>query len=399
MQPTTMSADAAGQAENPGGMPTETALNLLLVCSDPAWSKAVQEVTNSVAVQSFDTRSAIVRLAGTSVNFSHLLLQDRRDDGLFDALFQLSSEAAGTETEILLLGGNEVGQRPQNVTRIAHSGSVQEALMVGPRRRGPSDVEMKLDELRDALDRSLITTRYQPIVRMADRQPVALEVLARLDHPVRGTVLPDRFVPQIEDAGLAERLTDVVAERAFTDLAAAGLTRHGFLITVNFPLDVLLKTEAIARLDAHRTAAGIPADMVVVELTESIPVKDFDALRRVLEQVRSRGYRVAIDDVGPAVPGLDDLLELPFTSLKLDMDLVIRSGEDPAVLAFLRGTTDRAHRKGMQVIAEGVETIEAWKRMEAIGVDGAQGFLVARPLPAAAVDVWLDAWRRTPPFV
>jgi len=67
------------------------------------------------------------------------------------------------------------------------------------------------------------------------------------------------------------------------------------LITVNFPLDVLLKTEAIKRLDTQRTAAGIPANLIVVELTESIPVKDFDALRTVLERVRALGYRVAID--------------------------------------------------------------------------------------------------------
>jgi EAL domain-containing protein (putative c-di-GMP-specific phosphodiesterase class I) len=270
--------------------------------------------------------------------------------------------------------------------------------MVGPRQRGSSDIELNLHELREALDRSLISARYQPIVRIADRQPVALEVLARLDHPVQGTVLPDRFVPQIEDAGLAARLTEVVAARAFADLTAAGLTRHGLLITVNFPLDVLLKTEAIARLDAQRIAAGIPPDMIVVELTESTPVKDFDALRHVLEAVRSRGYSVAIDDVGPAVPGLIELLELPFTSLKLDKDLVIRSGEDPAILDFLRDTTERAHRKGMQVVAEGVETVETWNRMDSIGVDGAQGFLVARPLPAGAVDVWLDAWRSTPAF-
>jgi len=114
--------------------------------------------------------------------------------------------------------------------------------------------------------------------------------------------------------------------------------------------------------------------------------------------VRALGYRVAIDDVGPAVPSLSELLELPFTSLKLDKDLVIRSADEPAILDFLRDTTMRAHAKGMQVVAEGVETVDTWNRMDGIGVDGAQGYLVARPLPAAAVDVWLDAWRASPGF-
>ena len=270
--------------------------------------------------------------------------------------------------------------------------------MVGPRSRRPREAPFNLAELQAALNGGMISARYQPIVRMADRQVTALEVLARLDHPDQGTVLPDRFVPQIEDGGLAERLTELITERGLADLASPALRDRGLLITLNFPLDVILRPTAIDRLERQREAAGVAPEHVVLELTESRPVLDFAALRQVLDRVRGLGYRVAIDDVTPAVPGLTQLLELPFTSLKLDKDLVAVAGSDPGTLAFLRETTVRAHGSGMLVIAEGVETIETWRLMRSINVDGAQGYLLARPLPAAAVPVWLDAWPDNPAF-
>ena len=264
--------------------------------------------------------------------------------------------------------------------------------MPRPPRCGAIDLAMQPNELRDALAGSMIETRYQPIVRIADRRPTALEALARLNHPERGTLLPDRFVPQIEDAGLAPELTELVSDRAFADMTGPLLAGRGLAITVNFPLDVLLTPSALRRLEAQRLAAGIPADQVVVELTESRPVEDFVALRRPLEYLRNLGYRVAIDDAGPAVPGLARLVELPFTSLKLDKDLVQQSVDDPAATAALRGMIALAHRHGLPVVAEGVETALIWDHMQALGVAEAQGFLVARPLPVAAVPVWLDAW-------
>jgi EAL domain-containing protein (putative c-di-GMP-specific phosphodiesterase class I) len=230
-------------------------------------------------------------------------------------------------------------------------------------------------------------------VSLTDRRPLALEALARLDHPDQGTVLPDRFVPQIEDAGLAARLTELMTERAFADLASPALRGRSLRVTLNFPLDVILQAAAIERLDAQRQAFGIAADQVVIELTESMPVKNIPELRTVLERIRALGYRAAIDDVAPQVPGLDDLLLLPFTSAKLDKDTVSQAGSDPAMLAFLRDVTTRAHANGMLVVAEGVETVATWDLMRSIGVDGGQGFLLARPLPCAAVPVWLDAWQ------
>jgi EAL domain-containing protein (putative c-di-GMP-specific phosphodiesterase class I) len=252
---------------------------------------------------------------------------------------------------------------------------------------------MPMSEIHAALAGTMIEARYQPIVRVIDRQPVAVEVLARMNHPARGTLLPHRFVPQMEDAGLAPALTEVVTRRAFADMSAPALAPHALLIALNFPLDVLVP-EAMSLLDTQRIAAGIRPEQVVVELTESRPVEDVAGLQHAVERLRNSGYGVVIDDIQPEVPRLQALLELPFTGVKLDMDLVRLLAGDESSREFTRGIVEVAKARGLTVTAEGVEDAATWNRLADLGVDQVQGFLVARPMMAVAVPVWLRRWAK-----
>jgi len=257
---------------------------------------------------------------------------------------------------------------------------------------------MTLDpaQLREVLDTSSVELRYQPIIHIADRRPVGLEALARLIHPRLGILRPGQFVPQIEAAGLAERFTAMVSARVFDDLTGAALADTGLRVSLNFPLDVMLSEAALAGLEQQRAAAGIPADRMIIELTESQPVQDVAALRLSVSRLRALGYGVAIDDVGPAVPHLDHLLDLPFTSLKLDMALVTQAATSPDVVRYLTSTVQQARQHALTVVAEGVETEATLEHMRQIGVDHVQGYLAARPLPLSAVPVWLKNWTSPP---
>jgi EAL domain-containing protein (putative c-di-GMP-specific phosphodiesterase class I) len=392
MSPMTETGCEPGSDLPPPQAAAHSAREVLLVCRDASWARAVRSACQNDHVTATDARGALRGLAGLAPPYSHLLLQSCCDDGLLDALFLLSSEAAGSDTELILLGDRPAPGHQLTTIRSASPRSVREALMTGPRSTRSTMADLPLDDLRAALDGGRISARYQPIVRIRDRAPIALEVLARLDHPDKGVVLPDRFVPRIEDAGLADRLTEVITARAFAELSTPALRDRDLIVTLNFPLDVILKPEALARLDAQRAAAGIPAHRVAIELTESMPVRDFDSLRLVLNSIRAMGYRAAIDDVSPTVSGLNQLLTLPFTTLKLDKGLITRAADDAATLAFVRETTSRAQAGGMSVVAEGIETVALWDLVAGLGVDGAQGYLLARPLPAAAVAIWLDDW-------
>jgi len=181
-------------------------------------------------------------------------------------------------------------------------------------------------------------------------------------------------------------------------MTSASMLPSGLSVSLNFPLDVLLGTDAMARLETQRQAAGVPVERLVIELTESQAVRDLVALRGAVEDARRAGYRIVIDDVGPAVAGLDKLLDLPFTGIKLDKELILRLETAADVVVEVERIVILAKARGLTVVAEGVEHVGVWHRLRALGVDQAQGFLVGHPLPAAAVPVWLASWQELPDF-
>jgi EAL domain-containing protein (putative c-di-GMP-specific phosphodiesterase class I) len=254
-----------------------------------------------------------------------------------------------------------------------------------------------LADIREALGAERIQAVYQPVVRLSDRVPVCLEVLARLDHPERGRLAPDLFVPQIEDAGLGFALTREVVARAFEEWGGAALERLDLTLAFNFPLDVLLHPAMPMWLDERREAAGIAVERVWIELTETSPVTDLADLTHAITCLREAGYSLAIDDVGPGAREAQHLLGIGFSALKLDKGLVRGSRDDPAMAALLTETVAAAQRNGLFVVAEGIEDQECWRRMVAAGVEEAQGYLIARPMPAGEVAAWYRTWRSGDP--
>lgn len=252
-------------------------------------------------------------------------------------------------------------------------------------------------ELRAALAGTGLAACYQPVVRLRDRHAVSLEVLARLDHPRYGMLSPDQFVPQMEDAGLARRLTESVAALAFDDHALY-LAQLGLTIALNFPLDVLLDAAALAALDKRREAAGIPATRLLIELTESRPLDAGDAgemraFGAAVRHLRDLGYGLAIDDLGPETANLPALLGCGLTALKLDRSIVEASATAPRAARFIGETVEVARTAGLTVIAEGVADGAGWHRMCDFGVDQAQGYFISPPLYAPRVSAWLEEWR------
>jgi EAL domain-containing protein (putative c-di-GMP-specific phosphodiesterase class I) len=340
--------------------------------------------------------AAISRLAPSRHGISHLLLEPALAGDALPALMGLTAGEGASGVGLIVLGAASL---PGDAPAPAHVQFVPQAsagwlarAVSAPLRRAPADAFPEVSDLRQAVSSDLVHARYQPIVRIADRVPVSLEVLARIDHPLHGTVGPDLFVPQVEAAGLARELTETMIVRACADWSGDALERYGLSLALNVPLDVLLSPQAITALEAHRAACSIPARRIVIELTETQPLDRLEELRTAVVRLRGLGYRMAIDDVGPDVRDHSPLLALPFTSLKVDKGVVLNALHSPASEAFLLATIAEAHRAGLKVVAEGIETPEIWDRMAAAGVDEAQGFLVSRPLPAAAVGPWHADW-------
>lgn len=371
-------------------------LDVLLVSDDPRWTAPVREAVAAEGgvVETVSARAAVARLASAWTNLSHVLVDQNGAEGLLAALTELTADTASADVTLLLLGSTAAQPGP-HVIQSADRQSIAASLAVRHFTARPSEPTLRAAELLEVVSGEMIETRYQPIVRLADRETVAVEVLARLNHPTHGTVTPDWFVPRFEDAGLSFTLTDLVSTRALADLIGPNFRGLNLAMALNYPLKVLAHPRAAINLDERRASLGLTPEQVQIELTESRPVEDFAALGQSLEHLRSLGYRISIDDVGPAVKNLPRLLTLPFTGLKLDKGIVRLIGTQGAGASLAPRVVEQARARGLTVVAEGVETREMWDRLRAMGVEEAQGYYVARPLPAAAVPVWLDAWRAT----
>ncbi len=394
---------------------------MLLVSDDPRWTAPVREAVAAEGgvVETVSARTAVARLASAGAHLSHVLVDRNGAEGLLGTLTELTSDTASAEVTLLVLGSAAGRTGPGTPESGLPGSSVPGSSLPGPGLPGPgviasadrqsiaaslavrhfpaehSQPSLPPSELLDVVSSEMIETRYQPIVRLSDRETVAVEVLARLNHPTHGAVTPDWFVPRFEDAGLAFTLTSLVSTRARADLTGPSFRGLGLAMALNYPLKVLSHPQAAVSLDERRAALGLTPDQVQIELTESRPVEDFGALGSSLEHLRSLGYRILIDDVGPAVKNLARLLTLPFTGLKLDKGIVRLIGTHGPGASLAPRVVEQARERGLTVVAEGVETRDMWDRLRALGVQEAQGYFVARPLPAAAVPVWLDAWRAT----
>jgi len=259
------------------------------------------------------------------------------------------------------------------------------------RRQIPTD---NPNDLAIGLKRGEITVRYQPAVRISDRKPVLLEGLARWQRRDDTPLSPDSFIPLAERCGLGRALSIAVAHRAFTEMALPA-ARIGAAVSLNLPLNVLVERDVLGWLRELQVQTKFPFSALILEMTETAPVLDRSALRRALERLREAGLAVLIDDMG-----LDedraDLLSLPFAGIKLDRHLISAMPTKRRARAEVQRLVRMAHAAGMTVTAEGVSDSCLWRAVAAAGVDHAQGYAIARPLPAAALGAWNYAWRSQP---
>ena len=383
-----MTAAAAPAATHPGW-------HLLLLSRDPAWADAVRHELDrqgrgTVAVAT-SPEDALTRLVEPSHAYSHLLVEPKAAGPYLRDLVGVSARKGGSHVQLLLLGdANDAMVDP--TLRRARLPTDVPGLLGQQAGVGPPLPPLSASEIAVMFRTEFLECHFQPIVRVRDRRPVGVETLVRMQHPQRGIIGPDHFIPQVERAGLSLRLTEAVARIAVEEIRPAFLEAHDLLITLNLPLDVLLLPEALSRIDAHRALFSVPVERVLIELTESRPVIDLGGLGAALDRWRAAGYRVAIDDMGPEMMHQLELFDLPFSLIKLDKEIVLRSEHDTLARRYLQRTVDNAHRRSLAVIAEGIENEAMWERMDELGVEYIQGYLVARAMPAAALGDWLEMW-------
>ncbi len=242
-----------------------------------------------------------------------------------------------------------------------------------------------LGELDDALRSGAITVLYQPKLNLVTRQIDAVEALVRWNHPERGLLPPDCFIPLFEERNRIDDLTVAVLSRALADMR--GWCEQGLTIgvAVNISAALLTSDNFINRALALVGRSGAPTHRLTFEVTESAQFEDTDKAIAALERCRATGIRISMDDYGTGQSALNYLKLLPLSELKIDRMFVAQAHVDRSDAMLVRSTVQLAHELGLKVVAEGVEEAACLAFLEQIGCDYAQGYLVGRPLDAEAL--------------
>ncbi len=223
---------------------------------------------------------------------------------------------------------------------------------------------------------------YQPQVRLSDGAVVAAEALVRWQHPGRGLQMPMSFLPMAERGGLEIPLTHHLIGVAVRQAARWRADGRVCRVSVNVSPGALSDDAFAGRVLAALGAAGLPAELLRLELTETSIMRDPDRAVRALREVGAHGVSVSVDDFGTGFSSLAQLRHVPADELKIDRTFVrdLRDGTPDAVM--VRSSIDLGHNLGLEVVAEGVEDVETLTRLRAMSCDYAQGYVLSRPVPA-----------------
>jgi diguanylate cyclase len=253
-----------------------------------------------------------------------------------------------------------------------------------------NDIELHLEGTIES-DSGALVLHYLPEFDMRTGEVLATEALIRWRHPTRGLLMPDSFMGVVESINLAGKLGRLVLRSAcaqFSYWHKRGLGRD-IVLRVNVSPAQLVTDGFVAMVAATLDEFILDPRAVCLEITENVVVKDIDTTHKTLAGLKEVGVQVAIDDFGTGYSALTYLKSLPVDSLKIDKEFVRDLGTDVADLAILRQVMALADAFGLEVIAEGVETVAAAKALLDLGCHRAQGFLLSRPLDTAAMGALL----------
>jgi EAL domain-containing protein (putative c-di-GMP-specific phosphodiesterase class I) len=238
------------------------------------------------------------------------------------------------------------------------------------------DLEMKkaakekADRIRSVLESEQMAMVYQPIWKLGNSRPVGFECLARFAGEPRRS--PDKWFTEAAEAGLGTAL----------ELAAI---RKGLSALASLPADVYIAVnvspETIVSGELSDALMGMPAERIVLEITEHAHIADYERLVAALHPLRVRGMRLAVDDAGAGYSGLQHILQIHPDLIKLDISLTRNINLDPARKALASALVAFARDTGSRIIAEGVETESELNALRSIGIEKAQGYFLGRPMP------------------
>jgi diguanylate cyclase (GGDEF)-like protein len=326
----------------------------------------------------------------------------QRFQGSFDERFDLGGRTARLTASIGIAtarGGDPSGRRSTDLIGDA------DLAMYAAKRAGRSRIRvfspdlraavqqkvLVAEELREAIEIGQLVLHYQPVLHLPTGRVDGVEALVRWQHPERGLLPPGEFIAVAEQYELIDPLTRWVlgaATRQAAEWAASGLP---LCISVNVSAATLATGTLVDDVATALAASGLPADRLIVELTETTVAEDAERAASQFAALRASGVEVAIDDFGSGFSSLGQLVNIPAGLLKIDRSLVAGAADRRSQsAAAIAAVVALARSCGMRALAEGVETVEQLALAATLGCTFAQGYYIARPMPAAGLLRWLQ---------
>lgn len=260
--------------------------------------------------------------------------------------------------------------------------------------RAQATTRLQLEtEMRGALDRGEFEIHYQPIINLATNEIQGFEALMRWQHPVRGMVSPEEFIPAAEETGLILPLGRWILGESCRQMRAwheRYPRAESLVVSVNLSARQFLKADLAEQVLGALETAGLPAKCLKLEITESYLIENIDKAVTIMNRLREIGVELSLDDFGTGYSSLSYLHRLPVNSLKIDRSFVTRMSESEDNSEIVRTIVQLAQNLKMDVIAEGIETDEQLLQLNELNCGFGQGYLFAKPMPADLAAEFID---------
>jgi EAL domain-containing protein (putative c-di-GMP-specific phosphodiesterase class I)/CheY-like chemotaxis protein len=260
-----------------------------------------------------------------------------------------------------------------------------------PPRQPLATVPIERAELSRAIEGGEIVPFYQPKVDMHTGIVKGTEALARWQHSTMGMIPPDHFIPQAEQQDLIHALTLSMMEQVLRQAATWNARGLELSIAVNVSAQLLDSPDIVQEISALLERHALPAAQIILEITEGTVAARLGTALGVLARIRLKGFGLSIDDYGTGFSSMQQLARIPFTELKIDRSFVHGAHLRKNSRVILQSALDLARRLELVTVAEGIETMEDWRLLQEFGCMIGQGYLIAKPMPAAALPQWMKS--------
>ena len=305
--------------------------------------------------------------------------------------FDLEKSSAFTSASIGIALSSTGYDRPEDILRDADT-AMYRAKENGKGRYEVFDKDMhakavsrlRLErDLREAVDNNQFCVHYQPIVNLCSGKISGFEALVRWNHPVDGVISPYSFIPVAEETGLIVQIGQWVLEEACRTVKQwqqISPAHRDLSLSVNLSARQVAQPDLLELVSSTLTKSGLEPRYLKLEITETVVMENAEAAIKMFKRLRVLGVQLSIDDFGTGYSSLSYLHRFPVNHLKIDRSFISRMIETKDNAEIVKTIVALAHNLGMEVIAEGVETVEQWQKLRTLGCQYAQGYLFSRPV-------------------